>query len=69
MQNTRPRAAPDTPFEAMRDGEVSAVPVLAGGRISGIVTRPDLIAALARSRLPAAAAGEQRTPLTARVPQ
>jgi CBS domain-containing membrane protein len=33
----------------MADGETDAVPILRYGRIVGIVTRTDLIAALARS--------------------
>ena len=47
-----PRATSATPVGAlmpmMADGEVDAVPVLEHGRIIGIVTRTDLIAALAR---------------------
>ncbi len=53
MTGTGPRADPDTPVAAllpmMADGAVDAVPVLDSGRIVGIVTRTDLIAALARS--------------------
>lgn len=47
-----PRAERATPLGAllplMADGEVDAVPVLEEGRVVGIVTRTDLIAALAR---------------------
>ena len=50
-----PRAMPETPLAAllpmMADGAVDAVPVLNRGRLVGIVTRTDLIAALARSSL------------------
>lgn len=50
-----PRATASTPVAAllplMADGEVDAVPVLEGDRIIGIVTRTDLISALARSTL------------------
>ncbi|MGV0819030.1 HPP family protein [Martelella sp. AMO21009] len=53
MQVRGPRAAATTPLSAllpmMADGEVDAVPVLENDRIIGIVTRTDLIAALARS--------------------
>ncbi|RJE89196.1 HPP family protein [Paracoccus onubensis] len=46
-----PRAAPETPVSAllplMSDGHCDAVPVLDGTRIVGIVTRTDIIAALA----------------------
>ena len=35
----------------MADGDVDAIPVLERGRIVGIVTRTDLIAALAREEL------------------
>lgn len=52
MQVAGPRATAHTPIGAllpmMADGEVDAVPVLESGRIIGIVTRTDLIAALAR---------------------
>lgn len=55
MGVTGPRAAPDTPIAAllplMADGDVDAVPVLEDGRVTGIVTRTDLISALARSSL------------------
>lgn len=48
-----PRATTHTPIGVllpmMADGEVDAVPVLEYDRITGIVTRTDLIAALARS--------------------
>lgn len=47
-----PRATASTPISMllalMADGEVDAVPVLERGQIVGIVTRTDLIAALAR---------------------
>lgn len=50
-----PRALPDTPIAAllpmMAEGTVDAVPVLARGRLQGIVTRTDLIAALAKVSL------------------
>lgn len=50
-----PRATPTTPVAAllpmMADGNCDAVPVLTRGRIVGIVTRTDLIAALARQSL------------------
>lgn len=53
MSVTGPRAAPKTPIGAllpmMADGENDAVPVIEGNRITGIVTRTDLISALARS--------------------
>lgn len=53
MDTTGPRAETNTPVGAllpmMADGDVDAVPVLDGGRIVGIVTRTDLIAAMARS--------------------
>jgi CBS domain-containing membrane protein len=52
MSVTGPRAGPSTPIGALlpmlADGDVDAVPVLENGRIVGIVTRTDLIAALAR---------------------
>lgn len=55
MKVAGPRATADTPIGAllpmMADGEVDAVPVLERGRIAGIVTRTDLIAALARQAL------------------
>ncbi len=50
-----PRATANTPMGAllpmMADADVDAVPVLEHGRITGIVTRIDLIAALARANL------------------
>lgn len=53
MQVCGPRAAATTPLSAllpmMADGEVDAVPVLENNHIIGIVTRTDLIAAMARS--------------------
>lgn len=52
MSVTGPRARPSTPIGAllpmMADGEIDAVPVIEGNKIVGIVTRTDLIAALAR---------------------
>ncbi len=48
-----PRATPDTPTAAllplMAEGDTDAVPVLEDKKIVGIVTRTDLIVALARS--------------------
>lgn len=50
-----PRATPATPiaalFALMSDGDVDAVPVLQDDQIVGIVTRTDLISAMARSSL------------------
>jgi CBS domain-containing membrane protein len=50
-----PRATANTPLSAllpqMADGAVDAVPVLKRGRLIGIVTRTDLISALARKSL------------------
>jgi CBS domain-containing membrane protein len=50
-----PRATSGTPLSAllpqMADGAIDAVPVLDRGRIVGIVTRTDLISALARESL------------------
>ena len=55
MSVAGPRAVPATPvgvlLPMMADGDVDAVPVLEKGRIVGIVTRTDLIAALARTGL------------------
>lgn len=55
MSVAGPRASPTTPIGVllpmMADGEVDAVPILESGRIVGIVTRTDLIAALARTSL------------------
>ncbi|WP_341485638.1 HPP family protein [Thioclava sp. GXIMD4215] len=52
MSVAGPRATTNTPIGAllpmMADGDVDAVPVLEHGKIAGIVTRTDLIAALAR---------------------
>lgn len=52
MKTTGPRAFSDTPLAAllpmMANGDVDAVPVLEAGRIVGIVTRTDIIAAMAR---------------------
>ena len=52
MTTSGPRAMPATPIGAllpmMAAGDVDAVPVLEDGRIVGIVTRTDLIAAMAR---------------------
>jgi len=57
MQTSLPTATPRTPISAllpmMADGDVDAVPILNGNRIVGIVTRTDLIAALARHSLTA----------------
>lgn len=53
MSVAGPRATTDTPIAAllpmMSEGDTDAVPVLEYARIVGIVTRTDLIAALARS--------------------
>lgn len=53
MQRGGPQAAPGTPLGELlaltADGEVDAVPVLEDARITGIVTRTDLISALARA--------------------
>jgi len=50
-----PRATADTPLSAllpqMADGAVDAVPILERGQLIGIVTRTDLISALARKSL------------------
>lgn len=55
MDTNLPTAAPDTPIAAllhmMAEGDCDAVPVLDGPRIIGIVTRTDMIAALARQSL------------------
>lgn len=55
MSVTAPRTAPATLVavfqQMMTYGDVDAVPVLERGRMVGIVTRTDLIAALARSSL------------------
>lgn len=55
MSGTTPRAVQATPVGALlpmlSDSDCDAVPVLARGRIVGIVTRTDLIAALARQSL------------------
>ncbi|MGR3425660.1 MAG: CBS domain-containing protein [Pseudooceanicola nanhaiensis] len=55
MSVAGPSAVPTTPVAVllpkMADGDVDAVPVLERGRTVGIVTRTDLIAALARSSL------------------
>ncbi|OWU68245.1 CBS-domain-containing membrane protein [Roseovarius sp. 22II1-1F6A] len=55
MSVAGPRATTDTPIAAllpmMADGEVDAVPIVQSGKIVGIVTRTDLIAALAREGL------------------
>lgn len=52
MSVAGPRAVPSTPVAAllpmMAEGDVDAVPILSDGRIAGIVTRTDLIGALAR---------------------
>ncbi|MDK3074455.1 HPP family protein [Sedimentitalea sp. JM2-8] len=53
MSVAGPRATGNTPIGAllpmMADGDTDAVPVLEYGKIVGIVTRTDLVAALARS--------------------
>jgi CBS domain-containing membrane protein len=55
MSVAGPRATPTTPLAALMpmlaDDGVDAVPVLQHGRITGIVTRTDLVAALARADL------------------
>ena len=55
MSGTTPRAVRATPVGALlpmlSDGDCEAVPILEKGRIVGIVTRTDLIAALARQSL------------------
>lgn len=55
MSVNGPHATPETPVAAllpmMAEGSTDAVPVLDGRRIVGIVTRTDLIAALARQSL------------------
>ncbi|MGK7651875.1 HPP family protein [Roseovarius sp. B08] len=55
MSVAGPRAMSHTPIGAllpmMADGDTDAVPVIEYGRIIGIVTRTDLVAALARSAL------------------
>ncbi|MCX7567361.1 HPP family protein [Sulfitobacter sp. F26169L] len=52
MSTHSPRATPDTPLTAllplMAEGAVDAVPILSDAKIVGIVTRTDLISALAR---------------------
>jgi CBS domain-containing membrane protein len=52
MSVAGPRATTSTPIGAllsmMSDGEVDAVPIIEGEKIVGIITRTDLIAALAR---------------------
>ncbi|MFO1210701.1 MAG: HPP family protein [Amaricoccus sp.] len=52
MSDGGPSAAGDAPLSALipllAEGDCDAVPILAGDRIDGIVTRTDLIAALAR---------------------
>ena len=55
MSVTEPRATASTPIAAllplMADGACDAVPVIEDGKIIGIVTRTDLIAALAHAGL------------------
>ncbi|WP_134012959.1 HPP family protein [Litoreibacter halocynthiae] len=55
MDTKGPTAIPQTPISAllflMSEGDVDAVPILEKGRITGIVTRTDMIAALARTAL------------------
>lgn len=57
MSTAIPRAGNDTPIAVllamMADSDVDAVPVLDGDRIVGIVTRTDMITALARESLKA----------------
>ncbi|WP_375688917.1 HPP family protein [Pseudooceanicola sp. LIPI14-2-Ac024] len=56
MAVATPRATPATPVAALLPllaGEIDAVPVLDRGRIRGIVTQTDMIAALARQSLAA----------------
>lgn len=57
MSKAIPRVGNDTPIAVllamMADGDVDAVPVLEGERIVGIVTRTDMITALARESLKA----------------
>lgn len=59
MATSTPCATPATPVAAllpmMADGVCDAVPVLEDGRITGIVTRTDMIAALARRSIRAQA--------------
>ena len=59
MSVAGPRATADTPIGAllpmMAEGDTDAVPVLEYGKIVGIVTRTDLVAALARSAVQASA--------------
>ncbi|WP_430474042.1 HPP family protein [Thalassospira lucentensis] len=59
MSVTEPRATTNTPIAAllplMADGACDAVPVVEDGKIMGIVTRTDLIAALAHAGLGLAA--------------
>lgn len=61
MDTASPRAAPSTPvaafFHLMAERETDAVPVIEDERIVGVVTRTDLIAALARSILAQSSAG------------
>jgi CBS domain-containing membrane protein len=55
MSVAGPRATATSPVTSllpmMADGDVDAVPILDRGRIIGIVTRTDLITALARQSL------------------
>lgn len=59
MATDLPRLAPDAPIAALlpllAEGRTDAVPVVEGAHITGIVTRTDLIAALARQTLAAPA--------------
>ena len=52
MTTGLPAVAPETPASALlpllADGGAEAVPVIAAGRIVGIVTRSDMLSALAR---------------------
>ncbi len=69
MDTNLPHANPNTPVAAllplMAEGDVDAVPVIEHERILGIVTRTDLIAALARSSLqnPALPDSGQQAPI------
>jgi CBS domain-containing protein len=62
-----PRATPATALLPMlAEGECDAVPVLKRGRIVGIVTRTEMIVALARQSLRNQAADLRPQPLAAR---
>lgn len=68
MTSDGPRATPVTPLAAllplMADGDVDAVPILEDDRIIGIVTRTDLISALARHSLNTDVQSESINPTT-----